>query len=155
MNHATTIISIAIGILIASIILSTSTWEVQEEETYITYKPYTYEQSVVRVQQVRKLLIFQVTQAQYMVKNTDIQDGKFTLNFIFDNGTETKTSTKKVDILAGEKKAITVDSPLHGKSTITLNIVPPNKEISQERTVTKTVNGWDYVGRFIIRLVLK
>ena len=90
-----------------------------------------------------------------MVKNTDVQDGKFTLNFIFDNETETKTSTEKVDILAGEEKAITADSPLHGKSTVTLNVVPPNKAVSQKRTVTKTVNGWDYAGRFIIHLVFK
>lgn len=146
------IVTTAVCIVIAAIIMSTVTWEVQEVETYFTHEPYTYEQSLVRVNQIRKFpWIYEVTQAQYIVKNTDAEKGTFVLNFIFDNGAETETKTKTVDILAGEKKAVTIDSSLKGESTATLNVIPPKKSIPQERTVTKKVNGWNYIGRFIFR----
>lgn len=146
------IVITAFGIVLFAIIMSTVTWDVQEVETYFTSEPYTYEQSFVRVNQIRKFpWISEVTQAQYIVKNTDVKMGTFGLNFIFDNGTDTETKTKTVDILAGEEKAVTVDSPLKGKSTVTLNVIPPKKSVPQERTVTKKVNGWNYFGRFIFR----
>lgn len=126
--------------------------DVQEVETYFTSKPYTYEASFVRVNQVRKFpWIFEVTQAQYIVKNTDLQEGTFGLNFIFDNGADTGTRTEKVTIRASEEKAMTVDSSLKGVSKVTLNVIPPNKSIPQQRTVTKKVNVWNYIGRVVFR----
>ena len=49
------------------------------------------------------------------------------------------------------KKAVTEDSPLKGESTVTLNVIPPNKSVPHERTVTKKVNGWNYIGQFVFR----
>lgn len=146
------IVITAVCLVVAAIIMSTVTWEVQEVETYFTSEPYTYEQPLVRVSQIRKFpWIYEVTQAQYMVKNTDVKKGTFVLNFIFDNGAETETRTKTLAIVAGEEKAVTIDSPLKGESTVTLNVIPPNKSVPQERTVTKKVNVWNYIGRFVFR----
>ena len=47
------IIPTVLFVIIALIIMSTITWEVQEVETYFTYEPYTYEQSLVRVNPTR------------------------------------------------------------------------------------------------------
>lgn len=147
-----TIVTTAVGIVIAAIILSTTTWDVEEVETYFTYEPYTYEQALVREDQVRKFPWFsEVTRVQYIVKNTDVKVGEFDLNFIFDNGTDIETRTETVAIRAGEEKAVTVDSPLKGVSKVSLNVIPPKKSIPQERIITKKVNGWDYIGRFVIR----
>jgi hypothetical protein len=148
------IVAIAVAVVFAAIIFSIPTVEVQEKEIYFTSEPYTYEQSLVRENQVWNFSwifpwIHEVTQVQYMVKNTDTQKGTFVLNFIFDNGTEIDTRTKTVDILAGEEKAVTMDSSLSSKSTVTLNIIPPNKSIPQERTVTKKVSVWGYLGRSV------
>ena len=142
----------AFGIVLFAIIMSTVTWDVQEVETYFTSEPYTYEQALIREDQVQKFLWFsEVTRVQYIVKNTDVKMGEFGLNFIFDNGTDIETRTETVAIRAGEEKAVTVDSPLKGVSKVTLNVIPPKKSIPQERTVTKKVNGWNYFGRFIFR----
>ncbi len=146
------IIPTAFGVIIAAIMMSTITWDVQEVETYFTSEPYTYEQSLVRENQIRKFpWFYEVTRAQYIIKNTDVKMGTFDLNFIFDNGTDTETRTETVEIRAGEEKAVTVDSPLKGESKVTLNVIPPKKSIPHERTVTKKVNGWNYVWRFVIR----
>lgn len=151
--HSGAIMLTALSVIIVAIMMSTITWEIQEVETYFTSEPYTYEQSLVRINQIRKFpWIYEVTQAQYMVKNTDTEKGTFVLNFIFDNGAEIETKTKTVDILAGEEKAVTTDSSLKGESTVTLNVIPPKKSIPHERTVTKKVNVWNYIGRFIFRL---
>lgn len=144
------IVILAVCVVIAASILSAPIGEVQETETYFTSEPYTYQQSLVRVNQVRNFpWINEVTQAQYIVKNTDAQKGPFVLNFRFDNGAETETKTKTVDILAGEEKAVTIDSSLKGESKVTLNVIPPKKSIPQQRTVTKKLTGWDYIWRFI------
>jgi hypothetical protein len=87
-----------------------------------------------------------------MVQNTDSQKGTFILNFIFDSGAETETKTKTVDILPGEKKAVTIDSSLKGESMVTLNVIPPKKSTLQERTVTRKVNAWNYIGRLVLRI---
>ena len=102
----------ALCLIVAVMMITTVTWEVQEVETYLTYEPYSYEKSLVRESQVPKWLFLEATQAQYMVKNTDSENGKFVLNFTFDNGEKTKTETKEVEILEGVERAVTVDSPL-------------------------------------------
>lgn len=141
-----------VTIIVSLILLSTPIIPIEITETSYTSEPYTYEQSLVRVNQVRKFpWIYEVTRAQYIIKNTDIEKGTFDLNFIFDNGVDTETSTKTVTILAGEEKAEAVDSPLKGESTITLNVIPPKKSIPQEHTVTKNVNAWHFLGRVIFR----
>jgi len=141
------IIYTAIALVVAAIILTTVTWEIEEVETYYTTEPYSYEQELVREKQVRNFPFFwqKVTQIQYLVKNTDVKDGTFVLNFLFDNGTDSKTKTEKVTLLSGEEKAVTINSPLSGVSTVSLNVVPPNKLVPQQRTVKKTVNAWHYI----------
>lgn len=141
------IISTAIALVVAAIIMTTVTWEIEEVETYYIDEPYSYEQELVREKQVRNFpWVWQkVTQIQYLVKNTDVKDGTFILNFLFDNGSDSKTKTEKVTILSGEEKAVTINSPLSGVSTVSLNVVPPNKLVPQQRTVKKTVNAWYYI----------
>ena len=147
MNGPQAIIGTVIGLVFAAILLTTITWEIDVVEPYYTKEAYHYEQTFVREKQVPNFPWFwqEVTQAQYLVKNTDDKDGTYTLNFLFDNGTNSETETMEVDIMSGEEKAITVNSPLTGVSTISLNVVPPNKLVLQQRTIKKRVNTWYYV----------
>jgi NADH:ubiquinone oxidoreductase subunit len=137
----------AIGLLIAAIVLTTYTWQIDVVEYYSTDIPYTYEQQLVRTQQVSEVPWFwnKVTQVQYQITNLDSKDGIFTLNFLFDNGIDTSAKTKKLEIFAGTTEAITINSPIHGVSKVSLNVVPPNTQVTQQRTVKKTVNAWNYV----------
>jgi hypothetical protein len=141
------IVLTAFGLLIAAIVLTSYTWQIPVIENYTTEVPYQYKQELVRTQQVSEAIWFwnKVTQVQYIVTNLDTKDGTYTLNFFFDNGTNSSTKTTRVDILAGENKEITMNSPLHGESNISLNVVPPNTLVIQQRTVQKTVNTWNYV----------
>lgn len=140
----------AIGLVVALIILSSPLIDVEEVKTDIVYQSYSYEQSLIRERQIEKFIFpwfAEVTQAQYMVKNTDAQKGTFVFNFIFDNGVETRTLTEKEDILAGENKAVTVDSPLRGKSTSRLNVIPPTRAMPEQRSIKKKVSAWEFLGR--------
>lgn len=135
----------AIGMVLFATILSTTTWDVEQNETYISYQPYTYEYSLVRTQQTRPFpWLHEVTQAQYKLRNEDAQEGQFILNVTFDNGVQSGTTTKKANILAGEGIIVTINSPLSGKSAPILNVIPPNKAVPMQRTVTKKVHIWDY-----------
>lgn len=139
-----------IGLVVALIILSSPLIDVEEVITDIGYQPYSYEQSLIRESQRQKFMFpwfAEVTQAQYMIKNTDSQKGTFILNFVFDNGVETRTLTQKETILAGENKAVTVDSPLRGKSTSRLNVIPPTKAIPEQRIIKKKISAWEFLGR--------
>ncbi len=148
------IIYTGLAIIIFLIMMTTVTWDIQVVEPYVRYEPYTYTQSLVRTNQVQAgfLWLNNVTQAQYIVTNNDSQKGTFSLNFVFDNGSATQTVTKSVDILGGERKAVVVDSPLSGVSKVNLQVTPPSKAIPSERTVTKKVNGWSYIGNFIFHI---
>lgn len=146
----------AIGLVVALIILSSPLIDVEEVKTDIRHQPYSYEQSLIRESQRQKFMFpwfAEVTQAQYMVKNTDSQNGTFILNFIFDNGVETRTLTQKEDILAGENKAVTVDSPLRGKSTSRLNVIPPTRAIPEQRIIKKKISAWEFLGRSALNYV--
>jgi hypothetical protein len=145
--NAQGIIAVVVAVIVAAILMSTVTWQIDVVEPYYTSEPYHYEQTLVREKQVTKLPWFwqTATQAQYLVKNTEGKDGTFTLNFLFDDGTNSRTKTMRVEILAGEQKAVTITSPLTGVSTISLSVVPPNKSELQYRTVKKTVNAWYYL----------
>ena len=146
----------AIGLVVALVILSSPLIDVEEVKTDIRYQPYSYEQSLIRESQRQKFMFpwfAEVTQAQYMVKNTDSQNGTFILNFIFDNGVETRTLTQKEDILAGENKAVTVDSPLRGKSTSRLNVIPPTRAIPEQRIIKKKISAWEFLGRSALNYV--
>jgi hypothetical protein len=130
--------------IIALIMLTTITWDVPVVETYPTYEPYDYEDTLVRESQIRKFPWFsEVTRVQYLVTNTDAKTGTFALNFTFDNGIEIATLTETVAIGAGEERAMTVDSPLKGVSRFTVNVIPPGKSVLHERTVTKKFHVWD------------
>lgn len=140
----------ALCLVVALIILSSPLIDVQEVKTEVRYEPYSYEQSLIRESQTQKFIFpwfSEVTRVQYVVRNTDSQMGIFVLNFIFDNGVETSTLTKREDILAGENKAVAMDSPLRGKSTAKLNVIPPSKAIPEERVIQKKVSAWEFLGR--------
>ena len=141
------IVGVALGLVMAAIVLTTVTWPIDVVEPFYTSEPYHYEQILVREKQVTRWPWFwqAKTQAQYLVSNAEDADGTFTLNFLFDDGLNVKTNTLKVEIAAGEGKAVTVNSPFAGRSTISLNVVPPNKSELQYRTVTKMVNAWYYL----------
>ena len=140
----------ALCLVVALIILSSPLIEVEEVRTEVRYEPYSYEQSLVRESQTQKFIFpwfSEVTRVQYVVRNTDSQMGTFVLNFIFDNGIETRTLTKREDILAGENKAVAMDSPLRGKSTVKLNVIPPSKAIPEDRVIKKKVSAWAFLGQ--------
>jgi hypothetical protein len=145
------IVGLAVGVIIAGAILSSPIAEEQVMETYYTSEPYTYKQSFIRENQVRTSFLWlkEVTQTQFMVKNTDMMDGTFLLNFVFDNGVKTETDSKKIKILAGEQKSISINSPLSGKSSANLTVIPPNKTIPQQHTVAKKITGWEYLWRLM------
>ena len=144
--------TVVIAVIISVILLTVPIIPVEVTEISYTSEPYTYEQSLVRMDQIRKFpWIHEVTRAQYIIKNTDVKKGTFHLNFIFDNDIDTDTSTKSADILAGEEKAITVDSPLKGKSTIILNVIPPMKLIPHESTVTINVTTWNWLFKYSLK----
>ncbi|MCJ7790881.1 MAG: hypothetical protein MUP49_00450 [Dehalococcoidia bacterium] len=147
MNDSGGIIGAAIGLVFAAIIVTVVTWDIDVVEPYYTSEPFHYELKLVREKQVPDFPWFwqEVTQAQYLVKNTEDRDGMYTLNFHFDNGTNSETETMRIDIMSGEEKAVTINSPLTGVSTISLNVVPPNKFLLQQRTVKKKVNAWYYL----------
>lgn len=141
-----------ISIIVSIILLTVPIIPVEITTTTYASEPYTYQQSLIRTTQVRNFpWIKEVTQFQYIIKNTDVRNGSFDLNFTFDNNEDTDTITKSVDILAGEEKAVTVDSPLRGESTVTLNVIPPKKLIPQETTITKNVTTWSWLVTYAFR----
>jgi len=150
MSGRAVILGTVIGLVIIAIILTAITWEIELLENYYAREPYQYEQTLLSEKQVRDLPRFwkEVTQGKYLVKNLEDKDGIFTLIFLFDNGTITETRTMKVEISPDEEKVITINSPLAGVSTITLNVVPPNKAVLQQRILKKTVNIWYYLPGF-------
>lgn len=141
-----------ISIIVSIILLTVPIIPVEITTTTYTFEPYTYQQSLIRTTQVRNFpWIKEVTQFQYIIKNTDVRNGSFDLNFVFDNNEDIDTITKSVDILAGEEKAVTVDSPLRGESTVTLNVIPPKKSIPQESTIIKNVTAWSWLVTYAFR----
>ena len=145
------IISTAVGLVVAVIILTTVTWEIGVEETRYTTEPYTYEQEFIREKQVINWPWFwqKVTQVQYSVKNTDTDEGAFVLNFFFDNGTDSDMKTKKVKLMAGEGDVVKINSSLSGVSEVSLEVAPPFRSVPQQVTVKKTVNAWYYILPFL------
>ncbi len=141
-----------ISIIVSIILLTVPIIPVEITTTTYSSEPYTYQQSLIRTTQVRNFpWIKEVTQFQYIIKNTDVRNGSFDLNFVFDNNEDIDTITKSVDILAGEEKAVTVDSPLRGESTVTLNVIPPKKSIPRESTITKNVTAWSWLVTYVFR----
>ncbi len=141
------IIGGAVALVVAAMVITTVTWEIEVEETRYTNEPYTYEQELVREKQVSKIPWFwiKITQVQYLIKNTDVREGTFTLSCLFDNGIDSEVKTKKVKLLPSEVESVTINSSLSGVSKVSLNVAPPNKSVSQQITVKKTVNAWYYL----------
>ena len=146
-----TIIGTAIVLLVAVIILTTYTWEIEVEATRYIAEPYSYEQELIREKQVTNWPWFwqKVTQVQYMVKNTDTGEGTFILNFLFDNGTDSEMKTKKVKLMPGEGDVVKINSPLSGVSEVSLEVAPPFRSVPQQVIVKKKVNAWYYVLPFL------
>lgn len=137
------IVATAVALFIAGIIFFVPIGTVEEVETYYTSEPLEYEKSLISEKQVSKLIFWNATEVQYLVSNTDEIDGIFTLNFVFSNEKETKSSTTRITILAGAQEAITEVSPLNDVSNVILNVIPPNKQVRHERIVIKEVTTWD------------
>jgi hypothetical protein len=145
MHSPNGIIALAIALVIAGTILFVPIGKVDEVETFYTVEPIAYETSVIRENQVSRWIFWDATEIQYSIKNADNIDGVFTLNFIFENGKDTKTSTERISILAGAQEVVTEISPLNGVSQVTLNVIPSSKTIPHTRTVTREVTGWDRI----------
>ena len=141
------IIGGAVALVVTVMVITTVTWEIEVEETRYVNEPYTSEQELVREKQVTNYPWFwqDVTQVQYLIKNTDVKEGTFTLNCLFDNGIDSEVKTKKVKLLPGEVESVTINSSLSGVSKVSLNVAPPNKSVSRQVTVKKTVNAWYYL----------
>jgi len=137
------IIFTALGLFVAGVIFS---MPIDEEEIVVTYQtsePVTYETENMPERQVSKWVFGDATECQYIIKNTDIVDGEFTLNYVFQKGNEIETKTKKVTILAGTKEAVKIVSPYFGVSKTSLNVVPPYKTVSHQTTEIKKIKVWD------------
>ena len=147
------IVATAFALFIAGTIFFIPIHEVEEIETYYTDEPLTFEKSLKLETQVRQWIFWDATEVQYIIKNTDVIDGVFTLNFIFRNEKDIKSSTKRIAILAGAQEAITVVSPLFGVSNVTLNVIPSNKSVRHERTITKKITTWDKLRE--LRMIFK
>lgn len=146
MQNPQVIVATALALFIAGVIFFVPIHEVEEVETYYTSEPLTFEKSLILETQVSRWIFWDATEVQYIVKNTDVKDGVFTLNFVFRNEKEIKSSTKRITILAGTQEAITEVSPFSGVSNVTLNVIPSNKSVTHERTITKKVTTWDKLG---------
>ncbi len=144
------VIGLAIALVIAAIMFSQPIDTVEETEIYYTREPITFEKTLEQERQVPRFLIwFEATEMQYIIKNTDTVDGEFTLSFVFNNGEDIKSKTRKIKILAGAKEAVTEISPLGGVSTVTLDVTASSKLVAHKRTVTREITTWDKLGDLI------
>ncbi len=144
----------AIVLVVVLIIVSSPIIPVQEPVTEYTSQPYSFSQTFVRERQVRPFPWFrEVTQEQYVITNNDAADGKFTLECLFDNGSESQTKTVKADVPARGQQSVSIDSPLSGMSTVTLKVVPPYRIVAQTKMRTKNVSVWYFVNP--LRLLFK
>ena len=142
-------VGLAVFAVIAVAILIVPVHEVEEVETYYTRELLTYEQTFVRESQVKRFCFpwfCDRTEVQYGLRNTDDALGEFHVNFVFDNDTDRDTKTETITIIAGEEVAVAVESPLRGHSEFTVNVIPPTKLVSHERTVTKKVSTLSKLG---------
>ena len=133
----------AVGTVIVFSILLVPMHDVEQTETFFTREPLTYEETFVRANQVRPFCFpwfCDKTQVQYGIKNTDNSVGEFTVTFAFDNGTDRGTENVSVEVQAGAETTISQNSPHRGISEFSVDVTPPSKLVSQQRTVTKRVN---------------
>jgi len=139
------LIGFAIGAFFLGTIFFLPIGTVDEVVTDLTNEPLAYQGSVVRETQVPTWIFWEATEVQYMITNRDVVDGTFTLNFVYDNGKETKSSTRKIKILAGVQQAVTQMSAFHGVSKVTLYVVPPYRVVARQRTVPRNITLWDKI----------
>ena len=133
----------AVGTVIVISILLFPIHHVEQMETYFTREPLTYEETFVRASQVRPFCFpwfCDKTQVQYGIKNTDNGVGVFTVTFAFDNGTDRGTENASVEVQSGAEMTISQNSPLSGISEYSVDVTPPSKLVSHQRTVTKRVH---------------
>lgn len=135
-------------IFMTAFIFATPMFPAEETVTRLTEVTYTYEQKLEYENQVDQIPWFwnQVTQTQHIITNTYTKDGTFTLNYRFDNGSETKTKTNKVKFLAGETISCTMRSPLSGTSNVTLNVIPPMRVVPVQETISKNASLLEIIG---------
>ena len=133
----------AVGTVIVISIMLVPIHDIEQTETYFTREPLTYEETFVRAKQVRPFCFpwfCDKTQDQYGIKNTDNGIGIFTVTFAFDNGTDRGTENVSIEVQAGTEMTISQNSPLRGISEYSVDVTPPSKLVSHQRTVTKRVN---------------
>ena len=83
-------------------------------------------------------------QAQALVENDDSATGMFTINFIFNDGTQTTTKIVNQQISPSEIKLITSDVPLKGNVTVQTKVTPGTKQVSVQKEVTEQVSLSDF-----------
>ena len=133
----------ALGTVIAVAFLTAPIHEIDEVETYYTYEPLTYRQTLLRNRQVNRICFpwfCERTEVQYGLQNTADASGLFSVNFVFDNDTSRETNTKTITLYAGEEGSVSMVSSLRGQSRFGVNVIAPQKAMQHERTVTKKVN---------------
>lgn len=138
-------VGLALGLVLFLTICSLPLIPIQVDVTHLTAEYYSFDQELIRERQVRPFPWFwEETQVQYLITNHDLDDGKFTINYLFDNGSDSRTRSKKVNVPAGERVTVTINSPLPGKSDVSVNIVPPYRIKATQETITKNVSVWHF-----------
>lgn len=142
----------AVVIVVVLAILSVPAIPNYVEETTYTYEPYNYKlTSDVRFINTTRLWFWHVTEAHQSIQNTDVYNLNFSLNFVFDNGLEKKTTTESVELLAGEEKEVVTDVDLPGNLTAKVNVLSPFKAIPHKQMVNKPINAWQMLMPFLPR----
>ncbi len=158
------IVAGAVSLLMVLFLFSLPLIPEQVTKTDISYTPYSYEASRIRVIQATKFPWFnaqfpwifgELTQAQYRVQNTDTQKGPFALDVTFDNGKQTNIRTANVVLDPGQSKVVQIDSFLHGKSTANATITVPNKVIINTHQETINVSVWQAFGIWPLNLLFR
>ena len=143
MQNPQVIVGTALALFIAATIFFIPIHEVEEIEIYYADEPITFEKTLENETQIPQWIFWDATEVQYTIKNTDVIDGVFTLNFVFRNDKDIESTTKRITILSGAQEAITEVSPLFGVSHVTLNVIPSTKSVPHERVITKKITTWD------------
>jgi hypothetical protein len=139
------IVGVTIALLIAGTIFFVPIGKVDVPIIEYTTEPLKYDTQHIQDRQVSRYLFWKATEIQYLVTNNDSVDGTFTLNYVFSNGEETKSLTKKLEILAGAQEAVAQVSPLNGVSSASFKVIPSNKTVAHRGTVSKDITLWDRI----------
>ena len=111
------LIEFAFAAVFAVALLLAPVHRVEETETFFTREALTYQQSFVGKDQVKGFCFpwfCKKTEVRYLLRNTDVYPGDFSLNFVFSNASEVATKTVTTRAKAGEEMAVVVREPHKG-----------------------------------------